>query len=239
MPIYIDVIHAAPGTFERTEKDEKGRHVTRLVWTKPVTVSEEPLAPALSETVPLIMGSTFKSWGDFRKWYEEAVRGFTEPDAQVRRLAAELTKGKTTREQKLKALFDFVADDIRYVNYQSGEFWLPNRPQQLLARREGDCDDKAILLITLLRAVGIDAQEVMVQTRETGQPSVVLAKNVAVPLFDHGIAFLPGPNGGQYLGRDVALNRGSDRSIDGHARGRAQVSTRGPLKSCKPSGLAR
>ncbi len=198
-PIYIDVLHAAAGTYERTEHDENGRHVTKLVWTKPVTVSEEPLAPALSETVPLIMGSTFKSWADFRKWYQEAVRGFTEPDAQVTRLAGELTKGKTTREQKLKAIFDFVADDIRYVNYQSGEFWLPNRPQQLLARREGDCDDKAILLITLLRAVGIDAQEVMVQTRETGQPSVVSAKNVAVPLFDHGIAFLPGPNGGQYL----------------------------------------
>ncbi len=198
-PIFIDVLHAAPGTYERTEHDEKTRHVTKLVWTKPITVSEEPLAPSLSETVPLIMGSTFKSWGDFRKWYAEAVKGFTTPDEQVKRLAAELTKGKTTRDQKLKALFDFVADDIRYVNYQSGEFWLPNRPQQLLARREGDCDDKAILLITLLRAVGIEAQEVMVQTRETGQPSVVLAKNVAVPLFDHGIAFLPGPNGGQYL----------------------------------------
>jgi len=204
-PIYIDVLNAAPGTYQRTEHDDKSaestqtRHVTRLIWTKPTTVSEEPLAPAMSETVPVIAGSTFKSWADFRKWYEEAVRGFTEPDEQVKRLAAELTKGKTTREQKLKALFDFVADDIRYVNYQSGEFWLPNRPQQLLARREGDCDDKAILLITLLRAVGIDAQEVMVQTRETGQPSVVTAKNVAVPLFDHGIAFLPGPNGGQYL----------------------------------------
>ncbi len=198
-PIYVDVLHAAPGSFQRTEKDENGRHVTRLIWTKPPSIEEEPLAPAMSETVPLIMGSTFKSWGDFRKWYAEAVRGFTEPDDQVRRLAGELTKGKTTREAKLKAIFDFVADDIRYVNYQSGEFWLPNRPQQLLARREGDCDDKAILLITLLRAVGIEAQEVMVQTRETGQPSVVQAKNVAVPLFDHGIAFLPGPNGGQYL----------------------------------------
>jgi transglutaminase-like putative cysteine protease len=198
-PIYIDVLHAAPGTFQRIEKDEHGRHVTRLIWAKPPSIEEEPLAPALSEIVPLIMGSTFKSWTDFRKWYADAVTGFTEPDDQVKRLAAELTKGKASREQKLKAIFDFVADDIRYVNYQSGEFWLPNRPQQLLARREGDCDDKAILLITLLRAVGIQAQEVMVQTRETGQPSVVRAKNVAVPLFDHGIAFLPGPGGGRYL----------------------------------------
>ena len=198
-PIFVDVINAAPGSFERSEKDEGGKHVTRLVWQKPVTIAEESLAPAMTEIVPVIAGSTFKSWEDFRAWYREAVKGFTEPDAQVKRLAADLTKGKNTRDEKLRALFDFVADDIRYVNYTSGEYWLPNRPQQLLARREGDCDDKAILLITLLRAVGIEAQEVMVQTRETGQPSVILAKNVAVPMFDHGIAFLPGPNGGTYL----------------------------------------
>jgi hypothetical protein len=129
------------------------------------------------------------------------VKGFTVPDDEVRKIALDLTKGKRTKDEKLQALFDFVADDIRYVNYVSGEWWLPNRPQQLLARREGDCDDKAMLLITLLKTVGIEAQEVMVQTRLTGMPSIVLAKNAAVPQFDHGIAYLPGngPDGGTYL----------------------------------------
>jgi hypothetical protein len=78
------------------------------------------------------------------------------------------------------------------VNYTSGEWWLPNRPQQLLARREGDCDDKAMLLITLLKSIGITAEEVMVQTRETAQPSILRSQHVAAPMFDHGIAFLPG-----------------------------------------------
>jgi hypothetical protein len=169
------------------------------VWQHPPTFADEPLAPSESELVPMIVGSTFHGWSDFRAWYDEAVKGFTEPDEEVRRLAAELTKGKRTRDAKLAAVFDFVADDIRYVNYVSGEWWLPNRPQQLLARREGDCDDKAMLLITLLKAIGIDAQEVMVQTRMTAQPTPVLAKNAAMPIFDHGIAFLPGPNGGTYL----------------------------------------
>ncbi len=195
--LYLDVLHG--GDYQRTEKDENGHHVVRLVWDHPPVLNDEPLAPKQSEIVPMVVGSTFKTWADFRAWYAEAVRGFTEPDEQVRRLAAELTKGKRTREEKLQALFDFVADDIRYVNYTSGEWWLPNRPQQLLARREGDCDDKAMLLITLLKSVGIDAQEVMVQTRLTAQPAIVLAKNAAVPLFDHGIAYLPGPDGGMYL----------------------------------------
>lgn len=200
-PLHVDVVNDKLAPYKRIETDdeERGLHVLRLVWDKPLIVPEEPLAPHVSEVAPVIVGSTFETWADFRKWYSEAVRGFTEPDEEVRRIAHELTKGKKTREDKLRALFEFVADDIRYVNYVSGEWWLPNRPQQLLARREGDCDDKAILLITLLRAIGVEAEEVMVQTRLTGQPSVLRAKNAAVPMFDHGIAFLPGPNGGTYL----------------------------------------
>ncbi|HEX8790466.1 MAG TPA: transglutaminase family protein, partial [Polyangiaceae bacterium] len=170
-PIYAAVVN---GKADRVEtKVEGGRRVQRWVWDTPVNVPDEPLAPSLTETVTMFVISTFKDWGDFRAWYGDAVQGFTDPDAQVRELAAKLTKGKTTREEKLRALFDFVADDIRYVNYVSGEWWLPNRPQQLLARREGDCDDKALLLITLLKAAGIDAQEVMVQTRMTNEPSLI------------------------------------------------------------------
>jgi transglutaminase-like putative cysteine protease len=218
--LHVDVLHDKLAAFKKTETDERGMHVIRMVWDKPLVIAEEPLIPQLTEIVPVIVGSTFKTWDDFRKWYAEAIRGFTEPDDEVRRMAAELTKGKTTREAKLRALFEFVADDIRYVNYVSGEWWLPNRPQQLLARREGDCDDKAMLLITLLRSVGIEAQEVMVQTRMTGQPSVLLSKSAAVPMFDHGIAFLPGPGGGQYLDATSPQSRlGPIPAMDARAYG--------------------
>ncbi|MEO7111079.1 MAG: transglutaminase-like domain-containing protein, partial [Polyangiaceae bacterium] len=154
-PLFVDVLHGAPD--KKEEKDVGATHIVRLVWNAPKIVAEEPLSPAMSEIVPVILGSTFQTWNDFRAWYTEAVRGFTEPDDEVRRLAAELTKGKNTREDKVRAIFNFVSDDIRYVNYVSGEWWLPNRPQQLLARREGDCDDKAMLLITLLKSIGINA----------------------------------------------------------------------------------
>ncbi|MBX3227725.1 MAG: transglutaminase domain-containing protein [Labilithrix sp.] len=221
-PLYVDVLNDKLAPYKKIEKDDKERnvHVVQLIWDKPLVVPEEPLAPHTSEVAPVIVGSTFKTWADFRKWYGEAIRGFTEPDDEVRRLAAELTKGKKTRDEKLRALFDFVADDIRYVNYVSGEWWLPNRPQQLLARREGDCDDKAILLITLLRSIGIEAQEVMVQTRMTGQPSLLLGKNAAIPLFDHGIAYLPGQNGqpGMYLDATSPQSRlGPIPSMDARA----------------------
>jgi hypothetical protein len=193
-PLAIDVLN---GKAERVTVDAKnGRRITRMIWDHPTIVRDEPLAPKLSESLPVVVGSTFATWHDFREWYRGAVAGFTEPDDQVRRLAAELTAGKKNQDDKIRALFEFVADDIRYVNYVSGEWWLPNRPQELLARRQGDCDDKAILLISLLKSIGIEATEVLVQTRYTGQPSLLRSEKAAIPVFDHGIAYLP-PKGGK------------------------------------------
>jgi Transglutaminase-like superfamily len=189
----IDVINGKVDRYD--EKKSNGRVIQRYIWENPPMVPEEPLAPELSEVLPVVVGSTYAGWNEFREWYRGAVQGFTEPDAQTRRLAEELTKGKKTRDEKIRALFEFVADDIRYVNYVSGEWWLPNRPQELLARRQGDCDDKAMLLITLLKSVGIQATEVLVQTRYTARPSLLRSEKAAIPMFDHGIAFLPGEKG--------------------------------------------
>ncbi len=225
----VDVIH---GKADRVETRQEGsRHIARYVWDHPVTVPDEPLAPKASELVPTIIGSSFRSWDDFRNWYRGATAGFTDPDPQVREMAEKLTKGKTTREEKLQAIFNFVADDIRYVNYTSAELWLPNRPSQLLARRQGDCDDKAMLLITLLKSVGIDATEVLIQTRYTGQPSVLLSEKAAIPLFDHGIAYLPASNGQPPVWLDATSPQsrlGTLPSMD--ARTYAMFVSEGPAK---------
>lgn len=192
-PLAVDVLN---GKADRSDtKTEGDRIIHTFIWDKPVNVPDEPLAPYIMETVPLVVGSTFAGWADFRSWYKTAVDGFSKPDERVKELAAELTKGKKTRDEKIRALFDYVADSIRYVNYVSGESWLPNRPQISLARKQGDCDDKAMLLITLLAAIGIDATEVLIQTRYTGQTALLRSEKVAVPLFDHGIAYLPPKDG--------------------------------------------
>jgi len=231
-PLAVDVMHGKPDRL--TDEVKNGRRIVRMIWDRPGNVPDEPFAPKSSEILPTIIGSTFASWKEFREWYQAAVEGFTEPDDQVRRLAADLTKGKASRDDKVKAIFEYVADDIRYVNYVSGEWWLPNRPQQLLARRQGDCDDKAILLITLLKAVGIEATEVLVQTRYTAQPSLLLSPKAAIPLFDHGIAYLPGAGGaaGQWLDATSPQSRlGPLPSMD--ARAVALYVSQGPPVAIK------
>lgn len=237
-PLATDVIDGKAQSQSSTIVD--GNQRLHLIWDHPPVVPEEPLAPALTELVPVVVGSTFGSWGEFRGWYQNAVAGFTETDAQIQKLAAQLTAGKTTREDKLRALFNYVADSIRYVNYQSAEAWLPNRPQQLLARKQGDCDDKAVLLITLLRAVGIEANLVLIQTRHTSRPALLGSVKAAVPFFDHGIAFLPGEGGGAGVWLDATSPNsrlGPLSSMD--ARAPVLFIDRGPpVIQPSPSGAA-
>lgn len=198
-PLAFDVIGGKAD--EHKTKKVKGRTIDHLIWNDPPSIADEPFSPSVSELMPMVVGSIYPSWDAFLTWYQGAVEGFTAPDEQIKRMAEEITADKKTRAEKVDALFNFVADDIRYVNYQSGEWWLPNRPQHLLARRQGDCDDKAMLLISLLKAVGVDATEVLIQTRHTAQRRVMQSSKVAIPMFDHGIVYLPNENGegGRFL----------------------------------------
>lgn len=204
-PLFTTVVNAElDPTMKHDVGVEKGtgRTFERYVWATPMSLPEEPLQPRGSEIYPTLIGSQFKTWDDFVGWYKAGIESFASVDPRVKRKAEELTKKAKGRDEKISSIFNWIADQVKYVNYVSAEQWLPNRPQNVLDRMQGDCDDKAMLLMTMLKAIGIpEAQEVLVQTRYTGMPSIINAKGAVAPLFDHGIAFLPknGKTPEQYL----------------------------------------
>lgn len=54
---------------------------------------------------------------------------------------------------QLCALFDWVRDEIGYVSDPRGaEYWAP--PDETLQARGGDCEDHAILLVSMIEAIG-------------------------------------------------------------------------------------
>lgn len=54
---------------------------------------------------------------------------------------------------ELRALQQFVRDQIRYVRDIRG-IETVSTPDQTLITRQGDCDDKSVLLATLLESIG-------------------------------------------------------------------------------------
>ncbi len=65
---------------------------------------------------------------------------------------------------------DWVAANIDYMSDEErwgGDYW--QTPEQTLLYRTGDCEDFSILLCSLLRAYGIDAEQVYVALGDDGQ----------------------------------------------------------------------
>ncbi len=69
------------------------------------------------------------------------------------------------RLEMISDLIHFVQDDIRYLGFEDGlNAFVPHRPKQVYQQRFGDCKDKSLLLIALLKSMGVEASPVLVNT---------------------------------------------------------------------------
>lgn len=120
------------------------------------------------------------------------ARGFFESQVEVsediRALAQKLTAGASSERAKVKALYEWVAREIRYVSISLGDGRLVPRPAaQVLQNLYGDCKDHVVLLEALLRAVGIDSSPALISSGGTQRLSSVGAH---YPL-NHVITYVP------------------------------------------------
>jgi transglutaminase-like putative cysteine protease len=85
----------------------------------------------------------------------------------VRQLAVSLTKGLVQKDwaSEIIALHHFVRDRIRYVKDINGIETL-HTPEIILHNAQGDCDDKTILLSSLLESLGHKTRLVAVGFRK-------------------------------------------------------------------------
>ncbi len=114
--------------------------------------------------------SEWKTWDNISKWY---CKYYLDPQMvitqRISRKAEELTRGCTTEKQKIEKLFAFV-QTLRYVAIELGQGgFMPAKPEEVLDRMYGDCKDKSVLLISLLKSVGIKANPVLVLTSDEGK----------------------------------------------------------------------
>lgn len=88
---------------------------------------------------------------------------FSETSASTKK-ARELTKGAATQADALRAVCDFIANNVKYDNAKAEQLasatgYIPN-PDETLATLKGICFDYASLGAAMLRSVGIPAQVV-------------------------------------------------------------------------------
>ena len=150
---------------------------------------------------------TFSDWSDWHDVAAWAAKLFNVPakgarfDEAVQRFRALPDQGRA------EAIVRFVQDDIRYVGVELGAHsHQPHTPEWVLERGFGDCKDKALLLVSLLRATGLRAEPALVDS-EAGLflPQAAPSSDA----FNHAIARVEVPGGGtRFIDGTRTLQRG-------------------------------
>ncbi len=134
----------------------------------------EPMMPPYSNYIQYVKfaRSEWTTWNAISQWYYEY---YFKPQYvvtnEVSAKARSITKDCPTEMDKLKAVYAYI-QTLRYVAVEIGQGgYRPAKPEQVLERGYGDCKDKSMLLLSLLKSLGIDARPALVRTEDRGQVS--------------------------------------------------------------------
>lgn len=117
--------------------------VTYHVISKPRTLSDINVTASESlEEIPLSL----------KDKYSKAEGPWLINNKDLQNLAYNITKNETNVLIIVKDFVDWISNNITYRIHQ-----VPQYPNETLIQQDGDCDDQAILLITLCRIIGIPA----------------------------------------------------------------------------------
>lgn len=110
----------------------------------------------------MISGKNFTYVGsltDQYAWYSELIKNTPEDKAVISAKAKELTAGLTSDMDKIKAIFYYVQNNIRYIAFEDGiAGFKPEKADEVLRKKYGDCKGMANLTKALLTSLGYDAR---------------------------------------------------------------------------------
>jgi tetratricopeptide (TPR) repeat protein/transglutaminase-like putative cysteine protease len=147
-------------------------------------------APPEEVFYPHVAYSSGTSWNQVAARYAGILQRQL-AGAELRALARETIGGAKGRDAQAARLLDRLSREVRYTGVEFGEASIvPHPPAEVLEHRYGDCKDKALLLVGLLRAAGIGAEVALLRSGFDGDIEEDLP---GLGRFNHAIVYVPGP----------------------------------------------
>ncbi len=197
----------------------------------------ETLMPAPRERIPAVEVTTFADWNAFGRWWWNLIEDQHQVSEEMRAKVTELTAGLESREDKVRAIYNFIVSEIRYVAWEFGVHgYKPYRASTIFARRFGDCKDKAILMNTMLGLAGIQAYPVVIRSedpRSAEDLSLAMVEH-----FNHCISYVPEGVDGSPLFLDGTAEWHSIDALPSSDRGAQTIVVRGESGEIVPTGYA-
>ncbi len=145
----------------------------------------EPSMPSIAKVNAYLLWTTFASWEEIYRWWRGLYQDKIHADEAIAAKVGELVKDKKTEEEKIRAIYDYCAQEIRYVAVEYGDAgYEPHEAPEIFSNKYGDCKDKAILLVAMLKKAGIEAYPVLISTDD----NLDNQEDLPSILFNHAIA---------------------------------------------------
>lgn len=164
-------------------------HLTLIFGAFDPIKETSPLLPFDIPRAAIITMSTGPSWKDVAIRYAKAVDQQI-ANAAVHDFVATAVEGEKNRSAVIEKLVRAVHREVRYTGVEFGDAAiLPAKPAETLARKYGDCKDKAALLVTALRDAGIPSYLALLNA---GFEQDVEPARPGMGMFNHAIVYIPG-----------------------------------------------
>jgi hypothetical protein len=135
----------------------------------------------------------FSNWQGMGNWYLNLTRDRRDASPEIKQKVVALTVSASTTLDKMRALAQFVQHDIRYVAIELGiGGFQPHPAPDVFAHHYGDCKDKATLMSSMLREIGVDSYYVVINAR---RGSVGSDSPAGIGGFNHVILTIKLPDG--------------------------------------------
>ncbi len=158
----------------------------RWVFKNVPALIEEPSMVPSSWVNPSFIATNFSSWEQIHKWWYNLYKDKIVATPLIKKTVKEIIGQSKDPCEILEKIFQFCAQKIRYVAVEYGRAgYEPHKAEDILTNKYGDCKDQSILLVSLLRAAGIEAYPVLIPTREL----LPLRKDEPCIVFNHCIVY--------------------------------------------------
>jgi hypothetical protein len=178
----------------------------------------------------------FGSSEDLYKWYKSLVDMMKDDASAYKPKVDELTANAKTDEEKIKAIYYWVQDNIRYIAFEDGlAGFKPDESQSVFAKRYGDCKGMANLIKQMLKTAGFDARLTWIGTKHISYdysvPSLAVDNHMICTLLYKGKKYFLdgtekygafGVNAERIQGKEVMIEDGDKFILEKIPAGNAQ-----------------
>lgn len=178
------------------------------------------LVLAKSYTLDETTQPIFNSTQDLYNWYKSLVDELENDNTIFKSKVAELTSDATSDEEKIKNIYYWVQDNIRYIAFENGiAGFKPDEASNVFKKKYGDCKGMANLTKQMLLEAGFDARLTWIGTKhiayDYSTPNLSVDNHMICALFQDGnIIFLDGTEKFNALGEYADRIQGKQAMIE-------------------------